>query len=86
MRNEEEERRGLSGLFTGRTGSNLSRTLKTMESYGLVRLEPEHGRKLAPKVVHDRVEEIGHEHARPSRYRPRCFVSARLDRRLQVAL
>jgi predicted transcriptional regulator len=42
--------------ITGRAGSNLSRTLKTMESYGLVRLEPGHGRKLAPKVVHDRVE------------------------------
>jgi len=27
-----------------------------MESYGLVRFEPGHGRKLAPKVVHDRVE------------------------------
>jgi len=42
--------------ITGRAGSNLSRTLKTMESYGLVRFEPGHGRKLAPKVVHDRVE------------------------------
>ncbi|MET3927441.1 putative transcriptional regulator [Devosia sp. 2618] len=42
--------------ITGRAGSNLSRTLKTMESYGLVRLESGHGRKLAPKVVHDRVE------------------------------
>ncbi|HTO33876.1 MAG TPA: helix-turn-helix domain-containing protein [Pararhizobium sp.] len=42
--------------LTGRAGSNLSRTLKTMESYGLVRFEPGHGRKLAPKVVHDRVE------------------------------
>ncbi len=41
--------------ITGRAGSNLSRTLKTMESYGLVRLEKE-GRKPAPKVVHDRVE------------------------------
>jgi len=41
--------------ITGRAGSNLSRTLKKMESYGLVRMEKE-GRKLAPKVVHDRVE------------------------------
>ena len=41
--------------ITGRALSNLSRTMKTMESYGLVRLEKE-GRKLAPKVVHDRVE------------------------------
>jgi predicted transcriptional regulator len=42
--------------ITGRAASNLSRTLKTMESYDLVRLERGHGRKLAPKVVHDRVE------------------------------
>jgi len=41
--------------ITGRAGSNLSRTLKTMESYGLIRMEKE-GRKLAPKIVHDRVE------------------------------
>ena len=41
--------------ITGRALSNLSRTMKTMESYGLVRLEKE-GRKLTPKVVHDRVE------------------------------
>ena len=41
--------------ITGRALSNLSRTMKTMESYGLVRLEKE-GRKVAPKVVHDRVE------------------------------
>ena len=41
--------------ITGRAISNLSRTMKTMESYGLVRLEKE-GRKVAPKVVHDRVE------------------------------
>ena len=41
--------------ITGRATSNLSRTLKTMETYGLVRMERE-GRKLAPKVVHDRVE------------------------------
>lgn len=42
--------------ITGRAISNLSRTMKTMESYGLVRLEKGQGRKLAPKVVHDRVE------------------------------
>jgi predicted transcriptional regulator len=41
--------------ITGRAISNLSRTMKTMESYGLVRLEKE-GRRLAPRVVHDRVE------------------------------
>lgn len=42
--------------ITGRAISNLSRTMKTMENYGLVRLEKGQGRKLAPKVVHDRVE------------------------------
>lgn len=41
--------------ITGRATSNLSRTLKKMETYGLVRMERD-GRKLAPKVVHDRVE------------------------------
>lgn len=42
--------------ITGRAPSNLSRTLKTMETYGLVRMEKGQGRKLAPRVVHDRVE------------------------------
>lgn len=41
--------------ITGRAKSNLSRTLKKMVSYGLVRMERD-GRKLAPKVIHDRVE------------------------------
>ena len=42
--------------ITGRAISNLSRTMKTMERYGLVRLEKGQGRRLAPRVVHDRVE------------------------------
>jgi len=42
--------------ITGRAISNLSRTMKTMESYGLVRLEKGQGRRLAPRVIHDRVE------------------------------
>lgn len=42
--------------ITGRAKSNLSRTLKKMASYGLVRMDPGEGRKLAPKVVHDIVE------------------------------
>lgn len=42
--------------ITARATSNLSRTLKTMETYGLVRMERGQGRKLAPKVVHDMVE------------------------------
>jgi predicted transcriptional regulator len=42
--------------LTGRRKSNLSRTLKTMEGYGLVRLERGARGRVAPKVVHDRVE------------------------------
>lgn len=42
--------------LTGRVKSNLSRTLKTMESYGLVRLERGERGRIAPKVAHDRVE------------------------------
>ena len=41
--------------MTGRAKSNLSRTLKKMTEYGLVRMEPGDGRRLAPKVVYDRV-------------------------------
>lgn len=41
--------------ITGRAKSNLSRTLKTMAGYGLIRMEKGQGRRLAPKVVHDRV-------------------------------
>ncbi|MBU2031571.1 MAG: helix-turn-helix domain-containing protein [Alphaproteobacteria bacterium] len=42
--------------ITGRAKSNLSRTLKTMTSYGLVRMEKGQGHKLMPRVIHDRVE------------------------------
>lgn len=42
--------------ITGRAKSNLSRTLKTMASYGLVRIEKGQGLKLVPRVTHDRVE------------------------------
>lgn len=35
---------------TGRARSNLSRTLRTMERYGLVRFEKGQGRQLAPRV------------------------------------
>lgn len=38
----------------GRQKSNLSRTLKAMIGYGLIRMERD-GRKLAPKLIHDRV-------------------------------
>jgi predicted transcriptional regulator len=42
--------------FTGRKKSNLSRTLKTMAGYGLVRLERGPRGRIAPKLVYDRVE------------------------------
>src|SRR5882672_11507819 len=42
--------------MTGRAKSNLSRTLKTMEGYGLVRLERGERGRISPKVAHDRVE------------------------------
>jgi predicted transcriptional regulator len=42
--------------LTGRAKSNLSRTLKTMEGYGLVRLTRGERGRIAPRVTHDRVE------------------------------
>jgi predicted transcriptional regulator len=42
--------------LSGRKKSNLSRTLKTMASYGLVRLERGARGRIAAKVVHDRIE------------------------------
>jgi predicted transcriptional regulator len=42
--------------LTGRKKSNLSRTLKTMAGYGLVRLDRGERGRLAPKVTHERVE------------------------------
>jgi predicted transcriptional regulator len=41
--------------ITGRAKSNLSRKLKTMEGYGLVRLERGDKGRITPKVTHDRV-------------------------------
>lgn len=41
---------------SGRAKSNLSRTLRTMERYGLVRLEKGDGRKLRPVVTFGQVE------------------------------
>lgn len=40
----------------GKAKSNLSRTLKTMKGYGLVRLERGERGRITPKVMHDRVE------------------------------
>jgi predicted transcriptional regulator len=50
--------RSLSDLAekSGRATSNLSRTLRKMEQYGLVRLEQGPGRQLVPRVNYSRVE------------------------------
>lgn len=42
--------------LTGRKKSNLSRTLKTMSNYGLVRLERGPRGRITAKVVYDRIE------------------------------
>ncbi len=42
--------------LSGRKKPNLSRTLKTMANYGLVRLERGFRGRIAPKVAHDRIE------------------------------
>ncbi len=42
--------------ITGKAKSNLSRTLKTMAGYGLVRLERGERGRITPKVTHDRME------------------------------
>jgi predicted transcriptional regulator len=42
--------------ISGRAKSNLSRTLRTMERYGLVRLEKGDGRKIRPVVTFGEVE------------------------------
>lgn len=41
--------------ITGKAKSNLSRTLRTMEGYGLVRLERGERGRIKPTVTHDRV-------------------------------
>jgi predicted transcriptional regulator len=42
--------------LTGKAKSNLSRTLKTMAGYGLVRLERGERGRIIPRVTHDRIE------------------------------
>jgi predicted transcriptional regulator len=42
--------------ITGKAKSNLSRTLRTMEGYGLVRLERGARGRITPRLMHDRVE------------------------------
>ena len=51
----EEKPESLQALVerTGRAKSNLSRTLKTMERYGLVRMEKRPNRALAPRTAYD---------------------------------
>ena len=51
----EEKPDSLQALVdrTGRAKSNLSRTLKTMERYGLVRMEKRPNRALAPRTTYD---------------------------------
>ena len=44
---------GSGGTAIWRAKSNLSRTLKTMEGYGLVRMEKRPNRALAPRVTLD---------------------------------
>jgi predicted transcriptional regulator len=47
---------GELATLSGREKSNLSRTLKTLENYGLIkRVRDKQGRKV-PRVTHDRVE------------------------------
>jgi predicted transcriptional regulator len=41
--------------ITGKAKSNLSRTLRTMEGCGLVRLERGERGRITPKVIYDRV-------------------------------
>jgi predicted transcriptional regulator len=41
---------------SGRKKSNLSRTLKTMANYGLVKLERGPRGRIAARVLHDRIE------------------------------
>ena len=54
----EHEPQSLTELATlsGRAKSNLSRTLRTLERYGLVHLEPGRHRKIAPRLTYSRLE------------------------------
>jgi predicted transcriptional regulator len=59
---------------TGRAKSNLSRTLKTMERYGLVQFEKGKGRKLVPRTPYtDVVLDVS---LRASRVKRRTLVPA----------
>lgn len=41
--------------LSGRAKSNLSRTLRTMEGYGLVRLDKKPGGKIVPRVPYEEI-------------------------------
>ena len=56
IREQQPESIAQLAEMTGRKTSNLSRTLRTMERYGLVRLEKGEGRKLRPVVTFEVVE------------------------------
>ena len=43
---------------TGREKSNLSRTLKTMQRYGLVQIPESQDRRIAPRVSYSKVEMV----------------------------
>jgi len=52
--------------LTGRAKSNLSRTLKTMAGYGLIRLDRHERGRLVPHVLHDHVKlDLSLTRARP---------------------
>lgn len=60
---------------TGREKSNLSRTLKTMQRYGLVQVKELSNGRLAPKVTYKRVEltmELGENTRTESKDRSNC--------------
>jgi predicted transcriptional regulator len=42
--------------LTGRAKPNLSRTLKTMANFGLIELNRGQRGRIAPRVLHDRIE------------------------------
>lgn len=55
LRTEPQSLRELAET-SGRATSNLSRTLKTMERYGLVHFEAGRGRQIAPRANYSGVE------------------------------
>ena len=66
--------------ITGKAKSNLSRTLRTMAAYGLVRLERGERGRITPKVAHDRVELDLRSRSRARQAEPRPLAASRPDR------